>query len=272
MDSLKGKVAILTGASSGIGAGVAIHLAGHGCKLLLTGKTQEKLDKVATECRKSGLSADDVDTLSGDITTHATRMLVIEKAIERWDKIDILFNNSGIMCNMSLVDVSKVDYDLTFDNNVRCHVLMAKAALPHLVKTKGCIINNSSSASVNASVEQGVFCMTKAALDMFTKCFAREVGPLGVRVNSINPGIIDTHLERRKDDRMKEDAFYHQWLDANAGSVPLGRTGNSLDCAKAVAFLASDAASYVTGQTLFVDGGRNIVAVEKVKVDQVGSR
>ncbi|XP_052789805.1 uncharacterized oxidoreductase MexAM1_META1p0182-like [Mya arenaria] len=265
MESLKDKVAIITGASSGIGEGVAVHLASLGCRLVLTGRTQEKLDRVIKKCRTAGCAEGNLVAISGDITTHATRMNVVEQAEVRWGRLDILINNSGIVCTTSLANVTKVDYDLTFDNNIRCHVLMTKACLPYLVKTKGCVINNSSAYSQTPNIDHGVYCMTKAAMDMFTKCLALEMGPKGVRVNSINPGLIATNMYRKKEVKMKDDAFFQKYLEENAAQTPLGRTGLPHDCAQAVAFLASDASSFISGETLFVDGARSLVSVNDAK-------
>ncbi|XP_052790930.1 3-oxoacyl-[acyl-carrier-protein] reductase FabG-like [Mya arenaria] len=260
MDFFKGKVALITGASSGIGEGVALHLAGLGCRLSLTGRCGENLDRVAALCKEAGLTDAEILTIPADINNDVARKEIVEKTVDKYKDINVLINNAGMIHYRRVSNITPAEYDELFDTNVKSHVFLTQLALPHIIKTKGSIINTSSICGQKAMPEVGPYCMSKSCLDMFTQCLALEMAPHGVRVNAINPGTVVSNIARRLHGKYQDDELYQQFLETQASAHPLGRVALPGDCASAVAFLASDAASFITGQILFVDGGRNCIA------------
>ncbi|KAL4219109.1 hypothetical protein ACF0H5_021692 [Mactra antiquata] len=260
MDSLCGKVVLITGASSGIGEGIAVHLARLGCRVSLTGRNEKNLLRVSEECVKAGLSSDQILTIRADINNGVQRRSIIESTISKFGELHVLVNNTGIANFNNLSIITEDDYDDIFSTNVRSLVFLTQLALPYLKKVKGSIVNNSSVLGQKSDPVMGPYCMTKASLDMFTQCLALELAPDGVRVNSINPGATVSNLFRHTGGAYQDDGSYADYLKAEKQNHPIGRVGQPQDCAEAVAFLASDAASFITGQLLFVDGGRHCVS------------
>ncbi|KAH3791646.1 3-oxoacyl-[acyl-carrier-protein] reductase FabG-like [Dreissena polymorpha] len=260
MSSLQGKVVLITGASSGIGEGVALHLAEEGCRLSLTGRSAENLQRVADACKEKGCKEDSVICIPGDITVANDRKTIVERTAAAFGEIHVLVNNAGMIHYKRISNITEEEYDELFDTNMKCHVFLTQLVLPYLIKTKGCVINNSSICGQRAMPEIGPYCMSKSSMDMFTQCLALEMAPYGVRVNSINPGTIVSNISRRAHGKYQDEELYQKFLVAQAGVHPLGRVGQPEDCAAAVAFLASETSGFITGQILFVDGGRNCVS------------
>ncbi|KAL4219019.1 hypothetical protein ACF0H5_021603 [Mactra antiquata] len=260
MESLRGKVVLITGASSGIGEGIAIHLARLGCRLSLTGRSEENLRRVSEECVKAGASSEQILTIPADINDGDNRRSMIEKTVSTFGELHVLVNNAGIAYYHPISTITEENYDELFDTNVRSLVLLTQLAIPYLKKVKGNIVNTSSVCGQLSMPGVGAYCMTKASLDMFTQCLALELAPDGVRVNSINPGAVVSNIARRPGHRYQNDDMYAKFLEAQKKNHPIGRVGQPHDCAEAVAFLASDAASFITGQLLFVDGGRHCLS------------
>lgn len=242
------KVVIITGASSGIGAGAAKHLSNLGAKLVITGRNKDNLKEVAKSCRGEVLP------LVSDVTSEADRKSVIEETIRRFGKIDVLVNNAGIGAFGDVATTTMDSFDSLMNTNLRSVFHLTQLAVPHLIKTKGNIVNTSSAAGLRAFPGVSVYCMTKAALDQFTRCLALELAPQGVRVNSINPAVIKTNFLKRLG---MDEATYQQYLVKAKDAHPLGRVGTVDETAHAIAFLAcNDTASFITGTNLAVDGGR----------------
>ncbi|KAL4219108.1 hypothetical protein ACF0H5_021691 [Mactra antiquata] len=262
MDSLRGKVVLITGASSGIGESIAIHLAQLGCHLSLTGRNEENLQRVSGLCVKAGLSSEKILTIPADINNGDHRQSIIEKTVSKFGELHVLVNNAGVVNATTASTITEENYDELFSTNVRSLVFLTQLAIPYLKKVKGNIVNNSSVAGQSSEPYVGVYCMTKASLDMFTQCLALEMAAEGVRVNSINPGVVVSNLFRRPEREFQDDDKYANYLQEEVQNHPLGRVGQPQDCAEAVAFLASDAASFITGQLLFVDGGRHCVSTK----------
>ncbi|XP_060582010.1 3-oxoacyl-[acyl-carrier-protein] reductase FabG-like [Ruditapes philippinarum] len=261
MESLRGLVAIITGASSGIGEGVAIKFAQLGCRLTLSGRSTENLQRVNDLCKEAGLNQDHILTVSGDITNGADRRSIVEKTVEKYGEINVLVNNAGMIYYNRIGDITEEKYDELFDCNVKSHVFLTQLAIPHLIKSKGSIVNTSSICGQKAMAEVGVYCMTKASMDMFTQCLALELAPHGVRVNAINPGTIVSNIARRPWGDYQDEELYQKFLEKQKSGHPLGRVGQPSDCAESVVFLASQASSFITGQILYLDGGRHCVSV-----------
>ena len=183
-----GKFAIVTGSSSGIGAATAIHFAQFGGQVVITGRNEEKLQKVFDECIKAaqGNFGTKVIQLIGDVTDLEFCKKLIKTTIETFGKIDILVNNAGLAIQSSIYDKKLLtNYDKMMDINLKSIVVLTQLAVPYLEQTKGVIVNMSSVRSAKPSPSFSFYCMVGAALDMFTKCLALEVGPKGIRVNSV---------------------------------------------------------------------------------------
>ncbi|XP_067660237.1 uncharacterized oxidoreductase TM_0325-like [Haliotis asinina] len=258
MANFAGRVVLITGASAGIGEGTALHFAKHGAKLSLTGRDKTRLEDVAKRCSECGIPADDILTLTGDLTDSAFRKATIEETVAKFGRLDVLVNNAGLVFLGESLGMSETQYDQTMDLNMKVPFLLSQLAVPHLEKTQGNIVNVSSRSSSRAMPVFAIYCVSKAALDMFTQCLALELAPKKVRVNSVNPSTVATSIFGRqgsvyhgKDEELKK------FLEKQVDAIPLGRLGTPQDVAETIAYLASDAASFVTGQMIFVDGGRH---------------
>lgn len=245
------RVVIITGASSGIGAGAAVHLSTLGAKLVLTGRNKANLEAVAAKCKGEVLS------VVSDVNIEADRVRVVNETIAKFGKIDVLVNNAGIGDGGELLKTTMEQYDNVMNTNVRSVFHLTQLATPHLIKTKGNIVNISSVAGLRAFGGFSVYCMSKAAIDQFTRCLALELASEGVRVNAVNPAVIKTDFHRRMG--MDEKA-YQAYLEGANKTHPLGRVGNVDETAQAIAFLGcNETSSFITGTTLAVDGGKAIM-------------
>lgn len=257
MTNWKQKVIVITGASSGIGEGTALHFAKFGAKLFITGRNGDNLQKTKDQCVQLGLPNDNIGTVVGDITDKAVQSKILSNAIEKFGKIDVLVNNAGMVHYLKTGDTSDKEYDEMFDTNVKAQFMLTKAAMEYIKQTKGNIVFVSSICGGKPMGELPVYCMSKAAIDMFTQCLALELAPFGVRVNSVNPGTIVSKIARRGERGYHSDEDYQKFLVAQAAKHPLGRVGVPEDVASAISFLASDEASFISGQILYVDGARH---------------
>lgn len=247
--SFAGKVVLITGASSGIGAATAVHLAQLGASLSISGRNKDNLNKVADQCGQSKPFI-----VTGELTNESDVKNIIDSTIKHYGKLDVLINNAGILESGSIETTSLEQYDRVFNTNVRSMYQLTALAVPHLIKTKGNIVNVSSVTGLRAFPGCLAYCMGKSAVDQFTQCIALELGPKQVRVNAVNPGVIITNLHRSSG--MNEEQL-KTFFEHSKETHVLGRTGDVTEVAKAIAFLASDDASFITGATLPVDGGRH---------------
>lgn len=251
--SFHGKVAIITGASSGIGAATAELLASKGAQLVLTGRNETNLQSIAASC-KSQPGAPEPLTIVADVTNPADAQRIITVTIEKFDRLDVLINSAGIIENGTIETSTLEQYDRIMNTNVRSIFNLTQLAVPHLVKAKGNVVNLSSVCGIRSFPNVLAYNMSKAAVDQFTNCVALELAPQGVRVNSVCPGVIVTELHKRGG--MDEDA-YQKFLEHCKNTHALGRPGHVKEVAAAIAFLASEEASFITGVQLPVDGGRH---------------
>ncbi|GIY02391.1 3-oxoacyl-[acyl-carrier-protein] reductase [Caerostris extrusa] len=227
------KVALITGASSGIGAGTAIHLASLGCKLSLTGRNSQNLDKVIDDCINAGAKDGDILKTIADVSQEENLKKIVDSTINHFGKLDILINNAGILQTGSPTSNSSFK------------------------KTKGNIVNVSSIAGLRSFPGIAAYCMSKAAVDQLTRCTALELASDGVRVNAVNPGVIITEVHKRGG---MSDADYAKFLEHCKDTHALGRPGTVDEVAQAIAFFASDkTASFITGVTMPIDGGRGVM-------------
>ena len=250
MVNLNGKVALITGASSGIGAATAKLFSKLGATLALSGRNVENLEKVANECEGSKKPL----LIKADLGIEEETKLVLDKTISELGKIDILINNAGVLEMGTVENTSLEQYDRVMNVNLRAVYHLTMLATPHLIETKGNIVNVSSVNGIRSFPGVLAYNISKAGLDQFTRCVALELAPKGVRVNSVNPGVIITELQKRGG---LNDEAYSNFLERSKQTHALGRPGNVDEVAEAISFLASDNASFTTGCNLPVDGGRH---------------
>ncbi|XP_055312049.1 uncharacterized oxidoreductase TM_0325-like [Sitodiplosis mosellana] len=248
--SFSKKVVLITGASSGIGAGAAIHLAELGAKVSIVGRNEKRLNEVAEEIKSAGSPAPLL--IVADVTKDAKR--IVNETIKKFGQLDVLVNNAGFAKPDSVSTANLSQFDSIFDTNIRSVITLTKLCVPHLEKTKGNVVNISSVAGLKATPNFLSYCMSKAALDQFTKCSALDLAPKGIRVNSVNPAAIRTGFIEVCMGAQKEDAT--KMYDGIGSIYPVGRVGEVADTSAAIAFLADDkTASFLTGILLPVDGG-----------------
>ncbi|XP_069993820.1 3-oxoacyl-[acyl-carrier-protein] reductase FabG [Penaeus vannamei] len=253
---LKGKVAIITGATSGIGRGCAVDLAREGCYIAITGRNVSALQEVSKLCYEAGVPEGKVLSLEADLSKDEDCKRVVSSTKSHFDRIDILVNSAGILTPGGIEKLTVEQYDLQMNINTRSVFLMMKLALPHLLETKGNIVNISSVTGLRAFPGVVAYNMSKAAVDQLTRSVALEVAERGVRVNAVNPGVIVTEVHKRGG--MSEED-YKKFLEHGKTTHAMGRVGEVEEVSRAVVFLASDNASFITGVTLPIDGGRSIM-------------
>ena len=244
------KVVIITGASSGIGAAAAEHLSKLGGKLVITGRNEVNLKKTAGNCKGEVL------VVVSDMTVGSDREKIVKETIKKFGKIDVLVNNAGIGGGGEFASIPMEQFDSIMNTNVRSIFHLTQLVVPYLIKTQGNIVNISSMAGIRSLTGASVYCMSKAALDQFTKCIALELAPKNVRVNSVNPAVIDTDFGINAGQSKADLVAY---MESAKLVHPLGRVGNVDDTSNAIAFLACNGlSSFTTGTLLLVDGGRAI--------------
>ncbi|KAK4882349.1 hypothetical protein RN001_005668 [Aquatica leii] len=246
------KVVLITGASSGIGAATAKKFAALGASLALAGRNLENLKKVASECKSEKNPPPFIVT--GELTNESDTKAILESTIKHFGKLDVLINNAGIIETGSIETTTLEQYDRLMNINVRSIYHLTMLAVPHLIQTKGNIVNVSSVNGLRAFPGVLAYCLSKASVDQFTRCTALELAPKQVRVNCVNPGVTVTNLHKRGG---MNDEQYAQFLTRTKETHALGRPGEASEVASTIVFLASDDASNITGASIPVDGGRH---------------
>ena len=246
MGKLQGKVALVTGASKGIGAAIAKALAAEGAAVAVNyASSKAGADTVVAAIAAAGGQA---VAVGGDVSKAAEAKAIVEGAVSAFGRLDILVNNSGIYAFAPIEAVSEEQFHGMFNVNVLGLLLVTQAAAAHL-GDGGAIINIGSGVTSLTPPMSAVYSATKGAVDAITGVLARELGPRGIRVNSINPGIVDT------EGTQAAGFAGTDFEKALVAQTPLGRAGRPQDIAKAAVFLASDDAGWVTGEKIIVSGG-----------------
>lgn len=244
------KVALVTGASSGIGRAVSLRLAKDGMVIVAVGRNQGELSSVRDEARQFDGS---IRPHLADLTETSQVDRLITEIGETHGTIDVLVNAAGIIKNGSIEDTTLDDWDKMMNVNLRSMFYLTQKCVPFLVATKGSVVNVSSVTGLRAFPNVLAYCVSKAGTDQFTRCTALELAPKGVRVNAVNPGVVITNLHKRGG---MSDEAYEQFLENAKKTHPLGRAGHAEEVAELIAFLASDKAGWITGATYEIDGGR----------------
>jgi 3-oxoacyl-[acyl-carrier protein] reductase len=241
----EGKTALVTGASRGIGRAIALRLASEGANIVLDFHVNaEAAASVAAEIRASGVA---VEIVQADVSSPADVERLVKSALDAFKRIDVLVNNAGITRDTLIMRMSEADWDSVMSTNLKSAFLVTKAVMrPMLRQHAGRMVNITSISGVMGNAGQANYSASKAGLIGFTRATAREVASRNITCNAVAAGVIDTEIWAGVPQDMIETMLER---------IPLARKGTPEDVAEAVAFLASDAAAYITGQVLNVDGG-----------------
>jgi 3-oxoacyl-[acyl-carrier protein] reductase len=241
---LSGKIALVTGASKGIGAAIAIHLGAEGAVVIVNYSSDKNgAERVVRQITEGGGRA---IAVQANVAKAADITRLLGEVKQAFGKLDILVNNAGIYRSGPLGEITEEHYRSIFDLNVLGLILTTQEALK-LMSEGGAIINISSVVSTMSPADQGVYNASKSAVDGLTRTFAKELGPKKIRVNSVNPGLVET-------EGLHTSGFI-EIKDEVIARSPLGRIGQPQDIAPAVVFLASSESSWMTGETFYVTGG-----------------
>jgi NAD(P)-dependent dehydrogenase (short-subunit alcohol dehydrogenase family) len=250
MADMVGKVALVTGASSGIGRATAMKFAAAGMKTALVARRADELAELEGKIRIQGGEA---KGLAADVTRTGDIDRVVNETAATFGGIDVVVNAAGIIANGTIENTTLEAWDYMFSVNVRAPFYLTQRAMPYLIERKGNVVNVSSVTGVRAFPGVLAYCSSKAALDQMTHCVALEVAGNGVRVNAVNPGVTITMLHRSGG--MDDDA-YAAFLERSKATHPLGRLGTAEEVADLIYFLASPQAGWITGVSYSIDGGR----------------
>lgn len=249
-NNMQNKVVIITGASSGIGRAAALRFAAEGSKVVAVGRNEKEMASLR----------DEVHGFKGEIKLHLADLRelsqierLVTSAVDVYGQLDVLVNSAGIIANGTVEDTKLEDFDKMMQINVRSVFYLMQKCVPHLESTAGSIVNVSSVAGQRSFPNLISYCVSKAALDQLTRCAALELAEKKIRVNAVNPGVVVTNLHKRGG---MSAGDYEKFLERSAATHPLGRVGEPSEIAELIYFLASDKASWITGGTYEIDGGR----------------
>ena len=246
---LKGKVALVTGGTEGMGYATAEAFLKAGAKVVISGRSSEKGEAAVRSLERYG----EVKFVGGDVSMSEDAKRMVEATMEEFGRIDIVFNNAGVYLEKGAEDTTEEEWDRVIDVNLKGTFLVSKYAVPHMRRQGGgAIINNSSDAGLVGNRSCAAYCASKGGVTIMTKAMALDYAKDNIRVNCVNPAVIDTPMVAREVARVDDPERYTQQMNMDH---PIGRIGRPDEVAKAVLFLASDQASFITGAALSVDGG-----------------
>lgn len=249
-DSFANKVVFVTGATSGIGHAVAVKFASGSARVVALGRNQSALRQVETAIGNAG---GEPLVLTVDVTSASETERAIEETIDKFGGLHVLVNAAGHISSGSIENTSLAAWDAMMNVNLRAVFQLMQLAAPHLIKTKGNIVNISSVTGLRSFPGVLAYCVSKAGLDQLTRCAALELAPQGVRVNAVNPGVVVTEIHKRGGMSAEN---YENFLEHSKTTHPIGRVGDPKEIAELVFYLASEKASWITGATYQIDGGR----------------
>jgi NAD(P)-dependent dehydrogenase (short-subunit alcohol dehydrogenase family) len=240
----EGKVAIVTGATSGIGMATARKFVEQGGRVAAVGRKKDVLSKIERP---------NIKTYAVDLLNERDTAALVKNVVDDFGGVDVLVNAAGIIASGTIEDTTLANYDLMMNINVRSVFQLTQLALPSIIQRKGNIVIVSSVTGLRAFPGVLAYCISKAAVDQLTRCAALELAPKGVRINAVNPGVVRTNLHRNSG--MSEDA-YAAFVERSKTTHPIGRIGEPEEIADLILFLASSKAGWITGATYSIDGGR----------------
>ncbi len=246
---MKDRVALITGGSEGIGFATAKLFLEEGAKVAISGRSSTKGRASLRELRRHGQAI----FVQGDVSRPSDARKMVERVVSTFGRIDVVFNNAGIYIEKLAEDTTESEWDQVLDINLKGAFLVSKCAIPYMRRQhSGVIINNSSDAGLVGNRSCPAYCASKGGVTLMTKAMALDYAKDGIRVNCVNPGVIDTPMLARE---ARASGNPETYLDRTAEEHPMGRIGLPEEVAHAVLFLASDEAGFVTGGALSVDGG-----------------
>lgn len=246
---LEGRVALITGGTEGMGYSTAKLFLKEGARVVITGRSKEKGAKAVKSLKRLG----PVRFFRGDVSDASDARRMVETTVKEFGRIDILFNNAGVYMEKLAEDTSEEEWDRVLDINLKGTFLVSKYAIPHMKKQRsGAIINNSSDAGLVGNRSCPAYCASKGAITIMSKAMALDYAQYGIRVNTINPGCIDTPMLAQE---ARASGDVKKYMKRTREDHPIGRVGTPEEVAHAVLFLASEDSSFVTGAALSIDGG-----------------
>ena len=246
---LKGKVALITGGSEGMGYATADLFLVEGAKVAISGRSSEKGAAAESGLRSKG----DILFVQGDVSNDEDARRMVQETVQRFGRIDILFNNAGVYLEKAAEETSEEEWDRVIDINLKGTFLVSKHAIEHMKRQGGgVIVNNSSDAGLVGNRLCAAYCASKGGVTVMTKAMALDYAKMNIRVNCVNPGVIDTPMVAQEIAMASDKEEYVRLMNEDH---PLGRIGRPEEVARAVLFLVSDEASFVTGAALSIDGG-----------------
>jgi NAD(P)-dependent dehydrogenase (short-subunit alcohol dehydrogenase family) len=247
---LTNKTVLVTGATSGIGKATAVRFAQAGASVAAVGRDEQALLALQNQINIEGTQ---MLAIRADLSLEEETDTVVAKTAERFGGIDVLVNAAGHISTGTIENTSLPAWDAMLEINLRAPFVLMQKALPTIIERRGNIVNVSSVTGLRAFPGVLAYCVSKAGLDQLTRCAALELASKGVRVNAVNPGVVVTDIHKRGG---MTDEAYSAFLEHSKTTHPLGRVGQAWEVAELIVFLASDRASWITGATYSIDGGR----------------